>query len=390
MKILLVDDNPARANKLIDDLTQSANIASESITHVSDVRLAKRLLRCEYFDVMIMDVVLPLRIEDGRPSSQNGLALLDEVARSSFLKKPERIIGITAYIDDLGSFRSKFAEHCSVVVEADVTCESWRAQIINALRYSVGSMMSRQVVASGVAVFLVHGIRTYGYWQERFKRLVHEHCEAVEFFSYKYGYFSSLSFIFKSSRNNQVDLMCQRIESLASDVGGKKIIIFSHSFGTFLVAESIKRLAGKISGHEITVVMAGSVLPDDYNWNFLPKGIRLINDCGSGDVVLYLPRAFVAGLGMAGKIGFNGFNSLRFVNRFHSGGHSHYFEGDDFMMKYWVPIVANSLDGQHVDCRGEPGIWPFMDGAVAFFGKWRAILAAIAAVGVATTVWALF
>jgi hypothetical protein len=48
-------------------------------------------------------------------------------------------------------------------------------------------------------IITVHGIRTFGQWQERLERLVTEstNLDDVEFINYKYGYFSVLAFIIR-------------------------------------------------------------------------------------------------------------------------------------------------------------------------------------------------
>jgi hypothetical protein len=92
----------------------------------------------------------------------------------------------------------------------------------------------------------------------------------------------------------------------------------------------------------VLMVLSGSVLPETYSWVFLAKfGIKVVNDCADRDYVLWLSKAFVVGVGMAGKAGFHCIEGGGVLNRFIVGGHSAYFEGDKHMATYWVPLVSD-------------------------------------------------
>jgi outer membrane protein OmpA-like peptidoglycan-associated protein len=88
---------------------------------------------------------------------------------------------------------------------------------------------------------------------------------------------------------------------------------------------------------------------------------RVVNDCGIDDDILILSQFCVLFTGMAGRLGFVGMTSARFVNRFFSGGHSHYFESqgkstDQFMARYWVPLITGSGEIERADERKTPGV----------------------------------
>lgn len=122
-------------------------------------------------------------------------------------------------------------------------------------------------------------------------------------------------------------------------------VIFCHSFGTYLVAHALKKLCignARLPVH--TLVTAGSVLRSSFDWNYLKaRGVRLVNDCADHDYVLYLSQAFVVGCGMAGKVGFYATHDEVQTNRFFVGGHSSYFDGDNFMTRYWIPLFSSEV-----------------------------------------------
>jgi CheY-like chemotaxis protein len=342
VKILIVDDDEGRASGLREYLSRSCSISADEILFVDCLSDARRLLRNVYFDVLILDVVLPKRKDKKRPHHLVGIGLLEELSRQSHLKKPEKIIGITAHIEDISKFRTEFEQSCNIVVEAPSNSDVWKAKISSALSYTGVSKTSRAVALSRTAVLSVHGIRTFGQWQTRLRRLIEARTDAVSFHTYKFGYFSSLLFLIPWIRNIQVERLKNDIEPIIKDSEFDRVYIFCHSFGTYLVAYSLLKIfdAENVVA-KTTLVLCGSILPSNFDWRKIDSGkaLRVINDCGDRDYVLWLSAAFVLGVGMAGKVGFYGFSNDFIMNRFFNGGHSSYFRGDDFMLKYWLPLL---------------------------------------------------
>jgi CheY-like chemotaxis protein len=391
MKVLIVDDDERRASTLSRFLENSTEQSFSVVEIAGCTDQAKALLRSKYYDAMVVDVVLPKRVGE-LPSSANSIQLISQLSRQSFLKKPEKIIAITAHEDEIESFRSKFEEFCTAVVRAHDQSDVWRRNICNALLYTSFSKTSRAVSARKVAVFSVHGIRTYGSWQNRLQVLIQERTDDVSFYTYKYGYFSLISFLFPPLRRLEVNRLYARLEAMADQMGEARVLVFAHSFGTYLAAHTIKKIMENSTlAAEVCLVCSGSVLDENFDWSFARRhqNMRVVNDCGSADYILYMSKALALGLGMAGKIGFNGFNDPRFVNRWFVGGHSHYFEGDRFMIENWLPLLA---DGE-VNCvdhrKGPSGIEIGLDGTLRLLGRLKPALYLIGIAFIGFAAWRL-
>ena len=354
MKILIVDDDVKRASSLREYLSLNCSIPAEEFFFAGYLAEARDLLRNVYFDALILDVVLPKRKDKKCPHHLVGIGLLEELNRNSSLKKPEKIIGITAHIEDIGQFRKEFEQSCNIVVEAPSNSDVWKTKISIALSYTGVSKTTRAAVISKTAVISVHGIRTFGQWQARLRRLIELRTNTVSFHTYKFGYFSSFLFLLPWARNLQVEHLSKNIQPIICDTELDRAYIFCHSFGTYLVAHSLLQLfdAHNINA-KITLVLCGSVLSSNFEWRRINngKGLRVVNDCGSRDYVLWSSAALVLGVGMAGKVGFYGFNNDFIMNRFFDGGHSSYFHGDGFMEKYWLPLLDEVAVISEVDER---------------------------------------
>lgn len=208
-------------------------------------------------------------------------------------------------------------------------------------------------------IITVHGIRTFGQWQERLEELVNDSAsdtEDIRFLHYKYGYFSVFAFLIPPLRwlvtrrfRRYANVVCQEEE-------WDSISVVAHSFGTHIVSWGLKYADQDVRVRNL--ILAGSVLKSDFDWQSMlgHRVDRLTNDCGTKDSILLLSQLFVLLTGMAGRVGFTGMVGHKFRNRFFEIGHSGYFEAggrpnDQFMSRYWVPVLLDSPSVEHVDER---------------------------------------
>ncbi len=209
----------------------------------------------------------------------------------------------------------------------------------------------------------VHGIRTFGNWQERLEALVRQQTPSLSVRNYKYGYFSLLAFMFPPLRWLLTLRFQRELLRITTEAKWKRIDIVAHSFGSHLVAWSLLKLA-RTKGPKInTIIFCGSVLKRSFPWGDLvgSRVRRVVNDCGMYDWVLALNQLAVVFTGMAGLVGFSGMTSDYFRNRWYRFGHSGFFTkhgspDDAFMKRYWVPLLANQRTIRPHDERGAPGI----------------------------------
>lgn len=357
MKVILVDDSPKRAESLRSWMS-TVGVMHENITVVDNTTEARSLISQQYYDVLLLDVVLPKRKKD-KAAWSNGIDLLRYISTSNRVKKPEKIIGITAYSEDISSFKTKFEEYCLNVIEVKPDESDWKLKLSQAFAYTQSSKIARLRVDGDLVAITVHGIRTFGQWQERLKEIVQNEASYISFLSYKYGYFSVLFFVIPLFQRREITRLKVALKQMMASNEGKEFIIFSHSFGTYLVAHALQQLFDEGEALNIkTLVLSGSVLKATHDWSFIHKvpGLKLINECGSDDFILWLSEAFVPKTGMAGRSGFYGFSSEQFQNRYHKGGHSLYFNGEEFMKDKWLPLFMETPNTSSYESRGDLSI----------------------------------
>jgi tetratricopeptide (TPR) repeat protein len=203
-------------------------------------------------------------------------------------------------------------------------------------------------------IVTVHGIRTYGNWQCELEDLLEAAEPGVTVLRYQYGFFSSVAFLIPPLRW----LVARQfrnfwVEAIRSVPEGARIDLVAHSFGTYLVAAALPYLP---EGRKIhTVIFAGSVLRPSFPWyKYLQSRAvgRLVNECGWDDSVLLLCQCVALLMGMAGRIGFHGMVSDRFINRYYRFGHGGYFDPHrQLMREQWVPLLTTDAAVSHHDER---------------------------------------
>jgi CheY-like chemotaxis protein len=352
MKILIVDDDRSRSNSLSEYLISQNIISPEGIHKSTCFDDAVEKLSLFHYDVLILDVVLPKR-DNESADSKWAFSLLNKINRSKRIWRPSKIIGITGYLEDLGRFRSRFEEFCLAVIEANRKTPGWKKRLAEYIGYDYRAQADKRLAKNNLNVITIHGIRTFGHWQNRLCKIANENLADLPFHSFRYGYLSFLALFSRKAHDKYIKDLREKLISIFSQNPSSKFILFAHSYGTFLILETLRQLDGEnISVPIKDLVLAGSVLKSSTDLTFLTKkGVRVINDCAHSDYVLWASEAFVPGLGMAGKSGFYGFENALLINRFILGGHSQYFEGDDFMKTQWLPIIAGSEDVKAFDMR---------------------------------------
>jgi len=212
-------------------------------------------------------------------------------------------------------------------------------------------------------VVTVHGIRTFGQWQQRLASMLISVDPEIEIHSYSYGYFSVIAFLVPPLRwlvTKRFRTCLENILGSREDIG--RLDLVGHSFGTHLIGWALRQRGSKQLPPVHTVILAGSVLRQSFDWAPLFQSgqvDRVINECGINDSILVLNQVAVLFTGMAGRLGFQGMTGRRLFNRYYKGGHSLYFEQngapvDSFMRERWLSILLTANNVEPFDERATP------------------------------------
>ncbi|MFZ8143636.1 response regulator [Alteromonas macleodii] len=372
MRILIVDDSQTRSQEIRLLLENNLKICNENIDSACNAVEALQLMRESFYGILILDVVLPHR--DEPPSARVGLNLLKDVTNRKNLNTPGRILGITSDIKEIDNYRREFENYFFTVIEAHNKNPHWKKRVVDSVEYAVGASLDGST-ERGVLCFSVHGIESTGNWQGKLSKELSGHTDNVSFASYYYGAYSFLAFFLPFLRFFTVLMFCRKLHELLQreDNSNKEIVVFAHSFGTYIAVKGIERYIKKFGNINLkTIVLAGSVLKSNHSFKNIVNNTscRVVNDAGYKDFPLVLSQLLVPFTGMAGRVGFFGFKDDKFTNRFFDGGHSLYFESDDFIKRYWLPILYDHrITG--VDQRRSNHLRQFCDTLIRHLGNFK-------------------
>ena len=134
MKILIVDDSNEKAEKIVACIVDGAGISRDAIDVAFTVNDAKAKLRDTVYDLMILDIVVPLRGGE-RAQSEHSMALHIELRDRETLKKPRQIIGLTAYEEGYVALEPVFAQQSWAIIRYKSESNEWREQILRSVVY---------------------------------------------------------------------------------------------------------------------------------------------------------------------------------------------------------------------------------------------------------------
>jgi len=140
--ILVVDDNQNKIKALrtlIEEYPEKIEIET-----ATNIIAAKKLMLLNHYDLLILDLGLPLRDGDD-PLPINGSNLLSDINRGSGkLIKPFHIIGFSAFDEYMEGFKAQFEDDLWSLVKYDEASITWQKKIATKIEYLIKSKIDLQ------------------------------------------------------------------------------------------------------------------------------------------------------------------------------------------------------------------------------------------------------
>lgn len=151
--ILVVDDDQNRV-RAVTSVVAAVLGDTSSVDYCSDVATAVRRMAAKRFDVVVIDVVLPLRI-DAPPVPEGGIVLLREILRGSVVRMPTYIIGLTSYEDAFAKASAEFVSNALTLLRFSASETTWEDALRSRLKHVMMAALQTVPVpafASDVAI----------------------------------------------------------------------------------------------------------------------------------------------------------------------------------------------------------------------------------------------
>lgn len=305
---LVIEDNESKF-KQIDSLLKK-RVGSVFVKRVMSVDSGIEQLKTRQYSFVILDLNLPL-MEDGKAVTDGGIKLLKWIKINQKKRKckvPSNIIGLTEFPNLIEEFSSELNSCRVFAYEYKLNDEGWKNQLTECIKeYSLKLDQEMVKVATKKIIYSVHGIETNGEWQKELSKNLNLDSNEYIHIPHEYNFFPLLSFLIPPLRWIEVRRFKKELEFMAEKHPGCCITLIGHSFGTYLIAKSLKNISQTSTPYFDRIILCGSVLKASYDWDEIIRRHNIksiLNDCALNDRPLVMSQAFAVGLGMAGRVGF--------------------------------------------------------------------------------------
>lgn len=134
MMILIADDHPARYRILLREL-ESLGVDRTNIVFAESADSAQNKLEDCYFDLLILDILLPAYDYEEDVSYNNSLSILTLICDDDTIIRPGKVIGITSDITAAGEASKLFHDNTWSIINYSPTDIEWIRLIINCVKY---------------------------------------------------------------------------------------------------------------------------------------------------------------------------------------------------------------------------------------------------------------
>jgi nucleoside phosphorylase len=141
INILIVEDNPHKLKTVVKLLRDDLLINNEFIDSASDIKSAKRLLMSNFYDLLILDLVLPLENGDDA-SPEKGVRFLNDINSNDRLNPPIHIIGLTERDDLTEKFDESFHTNLWHLINYKAEEVNWQDKLKNVTNHLISTRKS--------------------------------------------------------------------------------------------------------------------------------------------------------------------------------------------------------------------------------------------------------
>ncbi len=128
IQILIVEDSEHKRKNICQIILNNSNIKESDLQIAENVKEAKKYLYENYYDLLILDLVLPL--ENGSDASaQNGIRFLEDIHSSPMIKPPIHIVGLSGFSDMVKEHQEQFSNRLWNLIDYKADSTGWHDQL---------------------------------------------------------------------------------------------------------------------------------------------------------------------------------------------------------------------------------------------------------------------
>lgn len=123
--ILIIEDNIEKLRDTLSVLEKVDGIDTDSIDHVVDSLGAKKKIKEKLYDLVIVDIAIPLRKSEVI-DTEGGIKLIKEILQRKVYKIPSNIIGLTSYEEVFDKASEEFGKKILSVIRYSLSDDEWK------------------------------------------------------------------------------------------------------------------------------------------------------------------------------------------------------------------------------------------------------------------------
>lgn len=128
IKILIVDDLTSKREKILNTILDNHDILEGNIIQAKCVKDAKKILYNEYFDLLILDLLLPME-ELGECNAKNATRFLHDIEINPSIHPPIHIVGISGYREQVEEHNHDFSKKLWNLIDYEENSSNWEDQL---------------------------------------------------------------------------------------------------------------------------------------------------------------------------------------------------------------------------------------------------------------------
>lgn len=134
MKILLVDDNVGKIQKIMKVIMEIDGVDQNMIEYSVEANDARQKLQISVYDLLILDLNMPECLIDD-PVENAGATLVDEILEIEYYKKPDEIVVLSAYDECEKSFMKESYRNAFIMLRYDEASVVWSTKLKAIVEY---------------------------------------------------------------------------------------------------------------------------------------------------------------------------------------------------------------------------------------------------------------
>ena len=152
MKVLLIEDNESKRERIAKVLIDANVAVKNDFTECTNIIDAKRILRNTKFDILLLDMRLPNRVDSKDIKSMAGLDFLKEFKNDRRYHQPKEIIGITECEDELAKVKKDFDENLLQIIYYHPSKPEWEKLLIDRFEYLISCEQDTNIYNYDIAI----------------------------------------------------------------------------------------------------------------------------------------------------------------------------------------------------------------------------------------------